>query len=647
MSNTQLKNAIDALQREMADLKKDSSVEMQELRGEFSSMLEESEQRINGVIQDLKTRVDDLQVSGKSSSSVSSKLLKISKKKKGPETSPQCKEDSSLNMSELKRDVTSMVRESERKTNTELDHLRSRVDDLESSVTPSEPANAENETSETAAVQSGSGAGHSNFLKRIMRKFSRYIYKLPKDSEKAAPCNTESLHMYVVHIVAKTDPTNSHWLRALIAASVSLGLIFSEIVVCGILINEASFPKCSKHTACRAGEYCDYPKVTGDDRADSTPTCSDCGDGSDWNGKHGLNDTFCAEVLGVDNLRLLPADENTWWYGMHDPPRGDVENPKYWCSARADCVLDNYANQCDFYELSMFAWDNTQIFVLLFSAILLLNPLCGDIMEATQEEQLLNLGWRHSLKTHRQNMGRVDFMLRRLAVELVRLSLCMRKYVLPCFAAVATGAVIIGDDTMTAQGILFNFLSVTFVLGADDEMYQFLVPPPVAEQVENFVKDTVAVAKNTDDEYFRTPFGTARVLAISIAFTMTYIINNFPKILKGELSWIFVPGGCNAIGYTLIKVAEYILIIIFVAKFVAHMARPEKPSLLLTQLLVYLTACAMCYTAFISGADPQKMSTLTEMMTLPSWATNVKVVLPLILILYCGIQTLVSSFMWY
>lgn len=73
----------------------------------------------------------------------------------------------------------------------------------------------------------------------------------------------------------------------------------------------------------------------------------------------------------------------------------------------------------------------------------------------------------------------------------MRLSLCVRKYLLPCVASVATASVILADDDVSTQAILFNVLSVSFLLGADDKLYDIVIPSAIEKVVDAFVEETV------------------------------------------------------------------------------------------------------------------------------------------------------------
>lgn len=65
--------------------------------------------------------------------------------------------------------------------------------------------------------------------------------------------------------------------------------------------------------------------------------------------------------------------------------------------------------------------------IVLFVAVLLSNPVSSDIFDASVEEQLLDCGWKYSIKKNKCKLGYFEFSLRFLASEVLRVSLCVRK----------------------------------------------------------------------------------------------------------------------------------------------------------------------------------------------------------------------------
>ena len=121
------------------------------------------------------------------------------------------------------------------------------------------------------------------------------------------------------------------------------------------MINEAGFPKCLTRTDCRPGKYCETSYTFDQDAESNEPTCSDCGYIEDWM-SIGLDEEKFSKVLDEKNLKLLPIDENRWYYGMKDPDIDgiDTNNPTYMCAAWASCVHYTLLDACDFEQLNMF-----------------------------------------------------------------------------------------------------------------------------------------------------------------------------------------------------------------------------------------------------------------------------------------------------
>lgn len=372
-------------------------------------------------------------------------------------------------------------------------------------------------------------------------------FQQPED-EPYCPVNTETFHMYAVHVVTSTNPENNHWLRPCVVAFLSIFLVFAQIYTCVELIDDVGFPQCSVHSDCRDGEFCG----TMEKKFTSTVKCTDCDDNLLWKDKN-LNSTFCANILELDeaNLDIFEVDQEAWYFNRSTELGNDY---KYLCSAWAQCENDIFPKQCDFVELLVEKVNTQTWLTLIFISITLACKLSKDCYDAAHEEQLLDFGWNDSIGRNRRKMGFAELLARRSAAEVVRVSLRIRQFALPVYASVASAAVIVNDDINT-QNTIFNILSLVLILEVDDEIAGLVLPKQCIP-----LMNEVAVKAKKSKKNFKDPFLWTRAVGVGSVISMCIIIIYFDNILK---SFWGTGKNCDGIGNMFFQTTLSIILLLF------------------------------------------------------------------------------------
>jgi len=204
--------------------------------------------------------------------------------------------------------------------------------------------------------------------------------------------------------------------------------------------------------------------------------------------------------------------------------------------------------------------------------------------ESALEEQLLNFGWGESIAKYRCKMGLVEYTSRRAASDVLCISLRVRQYVLPCFASVATSAVI-RNDQLSTQNLLFNILSVALVLNIDNELTWLLLPSEV-----HSLMDELTVKAEASQIVFNDPFIWTRALGVGVSSAMVLLIWIFQDLLNSDL-FQTVKNDCNGIGNLLFQWGLYMLLIVISVHFLGYL-KVRKIKCGLLQIL--FDVCAAC-----------------------------------------------------
>ena len=273
--------------------------------------------------------------------------------------------------------------------------------------------------------------------------------------------NTGSIHMYCI---ATAIAPGQRRIKVLGAASLSIFLTASQLVLMRFVQTESSYPSCALHENCPTGNFCDAW-----DPRWQAPRCADCYRVFEDVAGLGLNATACA---AVDQSFAHLAEPSRWHDGVFDYTFADG------CLAWNHCVeSDNWADECDHLKVKMDRLHWTTKLVLILVSFLMALPLAQDMDEAVVEEALLN----HQLN----GGGRSPPVL--VAAALLHASLHIRLYVLPIVTSTTAVAVLVASSFSSAD-ILLNLLAVSFVTEADNMVATVFLPPKADERADALIK---------------------------------------------------------------------------------------------------------------------------------------------------------------
>mmetsp|Transcript_18581 Transcript_18581/g.37014 ORF Transcript_18581/g.37014 Transcript_18581/m.37014 type:complete len:562 (+) Transcript_18581:98-1783(+) len=318
--------------------------------------------------------------------------------------------------------------------NEEMVEMRRRVEQLEEN----RPEHR-NETDEEEAVEGSSYL--SGYLSLAARLFGIGSVSPRTD------LNTGTIGLFAVAVVV--DPS-THRVKKWLAAFGIFFFVSLEVFVFGVVIQEASHPKCSAVSDCPAGNYCNTDYMT----------CSDCYvvQRGSFSSVQDFEAT-CSTVLPADkwehrafinaDFSEFPLDKKINYY----------DNKEYECYAFNHCLqsdmdaASNYnTKHCDFI-VSNAAKMDMQVWVLIFFLALLWTlPIVQDIEEATIEEVVMD----HHLTDSFNGPA-----------EVIRVTLRMRKYLIP-FCTTSATVVLLLTDNISSKNIILNFLAISLVLEADN-----------------------------------------------------------------------------------------------------------------------------------------------------------------------------------
>lgn len=264
--------------------------------------------------------------------------------------------------------------------------------------------------------------------------------------------NTGSLHMYCVVAATERDATFG---TATCLAVVSLLVVGVQVTILTVIAFESSHVSCNTHTDCHVGEFCFAWRPSF-----QNARCSDCIDASD----------AAMMAAGIDPTSAC-ASYVDWVDGDEiDHTYARLSNPARWpdgkfnvtiedqCLAWIHCKqTDVMPLECDYLQLNLERLNATIEMVLVVVSFLLAVPLAADMDDAAAEETLLD----HRLRT--RDLSRPV----RVASELLRVSLRIRRFILAAVASAATVAINLYSD-ITAQELLLNLLAVSIITEADD-----------------------------------------------------------------------------------------------------------------------------------------------------------------------------------
>lgn len=284
-----------------------------------------------------------------------------------------------------------------------------------------------NNSSLTSSNRSSGG-----FARRLSQSFKNFGFDKDFDSP---IYNTGGIHMLLVLLVTskRIDSAYEKFKRWMIALC-SICIVLVQILVLFWVTFEASSPTCSMNEDCGIGEYCEDALPTNASFF-RVPRCTDCanvpnGDFvsncSDFNFERSTREAlFWVSADSQWHPKSLYDDNNTIpcmkYIYCKETSIEAVGNMNYDNGGGSEEFLYEYPtdqNKCDRLTLNMAKFGFTHKCVFVFAAFLFAATLVVDIYESIIEEAILNHG--------------CDKSERGLSpVELIRLSLRLRKFVLP------------------------------------------------------------------------------------------------------------------------------------------------------------------------------------------------------------------------
>ena len=325
--------------------------------------------------------------------------------------------------------------------------------------------------------------------------------------------------------------SSKQWLVAL----VSLIIVLAQITVLFLLIVEASYPTCSTHDDCRIGEYCEDT-----DAVDyfKQPRCIDCNillnasNHSDW------EDHDCSAYRELDENVLVWVTSDSTWYpkALYEDPNAipclkhlhcqktNIGSMATFTQNGMDDMINNgenifehsgYYDRCDHLRLSMtkFSWSHQIVF--FFVAFLFAAIMCQEIDECVVEEALLSRGLR-----------RIGFQNRCFSpAELVRVSLRLRKFILPWWVVAAAGSIMV-VDSLSAKNILLNLFAIGFITEGDNLFGIMFLTEGQRKSVERHV-DMIR-----EQGGIEVSFIWSRILGILPVVVMFLVVSNIESLLE-------------------------------------------------------------------------------------------------------------------
>jgi len=338
------------------------------------------------------------------------------------------------------------------------------------------------------------------------------------------------------HDASSSSSSNFSW-KAWIMATGSLSLTIIQILILHWMISEVTFPRCSMHSDCNRGEYCDYWEMTKDLNA---PRCLDCNyiyPGQNetvrelckanyeyyknirddvtvwvsadniWHPTSLMNITavLCLEYMhcqqtsiGDDQL-VIEAELGKWPY-EGTWPYGDGIN------------MDNPG--CDYSKLNTIKLTWTNVVALLFITLLFAVSIRSDITESISEETLLEF----KLNTVSQEVFPRPTSSR--PIDVLRFALRMRKFILPWAISLAAASIII-TEPLTTTNILLNLVAIGFITEADNILVKFTLTVDEKKRIQRFLNDAEQNMVNRSDmRHFLWPWALVAGPLIMMVFTI-------------------------------------------------------------------------------------------------------------------------------
>eukprot|EP00588_Corethron_pennatum_P000903 CAMPEP_0194283010 /NCGR_PEP_ID=MMETSP0169-20130528/24494_1 /TAXON_ID=218684 /ORGANISM="Corethron pennatum, Strain L29A3" /LENGTH=317 /DNA_ID=CAMNT_0039028519 /DNA_START=301 /DNA_END=1251 /DNA_ORIENTATION=+ len=262
-------------------------------------------------------------------------------------------------------------------------------------------------------------------------------------------------------------------------------------------------------TDCPSGTFCANGQF-------ALPTCRDCA-GIEYftNLTTTKAEEDCPAELGTykwENREYLEFDHKEFWI----KPNTDSTLQKcigfLHCNATGMDVYNNFEGKCDYVVLHKIKMDGGTWVLVLFFALLWVLPISQNIKEAATEERVMDHHLAGSLNT---------------PAEIVRLTLRIRRCMIPFWATAATLILLITND-ITAKNIIFNFLVIIFISGSDNVAAVLFLGTRQMELMEKAAKE--ADSEVSDDS--EAVFVWARVQSLFCVVILIIALAFIDRVVK-------------------------------------------------------------------------------------------------------------------
>ncbi len=316
--------------------------------------------------------------------------------------------------------------------------------------------------------------------------------------------NKRGIHLQAVVTACDPDASSfSKWVMSL----KSIFLVIIQLSVILWLNVEASHPTCAEHSDCNIGEYCAPYKAF--------PRCEDCPtvNFSTFESCKVYENVVDSYLIwtssGYDHYPLLNQTAIDCVRTLHCVQSSIIEyNVSTDISLYpdgTDSFEDSYFHGCDYLSLIHSKVTFAHIMVLIFVSMVFAVYLWEDIYESMTEEAILDYGLMQRYERPNRERGEEENPLQEnnratsneqlpdtpgisSPAEIIRLSLRIRRFVLP-WGVAAAGALITIRDTISSKNLLLNVLAIVFLTEADNQLGKIFATPNTRDMINEYLEN--------------------------------------------------------------------------------------------------------------------------------------------------------------
>jgi hypothetical protein len=348
-------------------------------------------------------------------------------------------------------EIEKMMKE-QREYSNEISRLQSELSEMNINTKPEENEDEEDclELEEYQGEDPFTLEDEENSVKRADKegetKTRRSIIRCTGDLFRFPPLSSLKNRTLSLYAVSKVVDDNTHFMSKLFVALACLAFTCVQLYFLLLIIAESSHPKCNSMSDCPSGTFCELDNF-------HLPTCSDCSRVNNFDANWIVNN--CPSKFAAnewEKFELHDIDHNVLWVKRDSDPILLNCLAYQHCQSTELDIDTNFKGHCDFVALNRSRMDAGSWLLIVFLALLWALPVSRDIEESAVEERILDLG--------------VDG-INSIPAYIICLSLRLRRFYLSLLATSTTLALILTDDIST-KNIILNFLSITFILEADN-----------------------------------------------------------------------------------------------------------------------------------------------------------------------------------